>query len=63
MGRVRTRRPQDPVPAGEVCDNDLDHWFPDAILYPRPSPIPSTPKPPLTMADLPPACRQVLLAP
>jgi penicillin-insensitive murein DD-endopeptidase len=58
MGRVRTRRPQDPVPAGEVCDNDLDHWFLDAILYPRPWPIPSTPKPPLTMA-----CRQVLLAP
>ena len=46
-------RPQDPVPAGEVCGNDLDHWFTDAILYPRPSPIPSTPKPPLTMADLP----------
>jgi murein endopeptidase len=49
-------RPQDPVPAGEVCGNDLDHWFTDTILYPRPA-IPSTPKPPLTMADLAPACR------
>jgi hypothetical protein len=36
----------------------------NAILYPKPSPIPSKPKPPpLTMADLPPAGRQVLLAP
>ena len=34
----------------------------NAILYPKPSPIPSKP-PPLTMADLPPAGRQVLLAP
>jgi penicillin-insensitive murein DD-endopeptidase len=50
------------VPAGDGCGNELDHWFTDAILYPRLSPIPSTPKP-LTMADLPPACRQVLLAP
>jgi penicillin-insensitive murein DD-endopeptidase len=56
-------RPQDPVPASEVCGRDLDHWFTDEILYPRPSPIPPKPKPPLTMADLPPACRQVLLTP
>jgi penicillin-insensitive murein endopeptidase len=55
-------QPQDPVPADEVCGKDLDHWFTDEILYPRPSPIPSKPKPPLTMADLPPACHQVLLA-
>jgi hypothetical protein len=27
----------------------------------RPSPIQPKPKPPLTMADLPPACRQVLM--
>jgi penicillin-insensitive murein DD-endopeptidase len=53
-------RPQDPVPEGEVCGKDLDYWFTDAILHPKPSPIPSKPKPPLTMADLPPACRQVL---
>ena len=56
-------RPQDPVPEGEVCGKDLDHWFTDAILHPKPSLIPSKPPPPLTMADLPPACRQVLLAP
>jgi penicillin-insensitive murein endopeptidase len=56
-------RPQDPVPPGEQCGADLDHWFTDEILHPKPSPIPPKPRPPLKMADLPPACRQVLLAP
>jgi hypothetical protein len=36
----------DPVPAGKVCGNELDHWFTDTILYPRLA-DPSTPKPPL----------------
>jgi penicillin-insensitive murein endopeptidase len=56
-------QPQEPVPEGEVCGADLDYWFSDEVLHPKPSPVPSKPKPPLTMADLPPACRQVLLAP
>ena len=56
-------KPQEPTPAGEGCGKDLDHWFTDAVLYPKPSPIPPTPRPSLKMADLPPACRQVLLAP
>ena len=54
---------QDPVPAGDGCGKELDHWFSEAILHPKPSPIPPQPRPPLKMADLPPACRQVLLAP
>ena len=57
-------KPQDPVPAGDGCGKDLDWWFSDAVLHPKPEPPPKTPpKPPMTMADLPPACRQVLLAP
>jgi penicillin-insensitive murein endopeptidase len=56
-------KPQDPVPAGEGCGKDLDHWFTDAILYPKPSPTPPKPRPSLKMADLPLTCRQVLLAP
>jgi penicillin-insensitive murein endopeptidase len=56
-------KPQEPVPAGEGCGKDLDYWFTDAILHPKPSPTPSKPRPPLKMAYLPPACRQVLLAP
>jgi penicillin-insensitive murein DD-endopeptidase len=57
-------KPQEPAPAGDGCTgDDLDHWFTDAILHPRPLPIQPQQKPPLKMADLPDACRQVLLAP
>jgi len=55
---------QEPTSASEGCSGaDLDHWFTDAILHPRPSPIQPQEKPPLRMADLPDACRRVLLAP
>ncbi len=54
---------QDPVPAGEGCGKELDWWFTDAVLHPKPSPEPEKPRPPMKMADLPPACRQVLAAP
>jgi penicillin-insensitive murein endopeptidase len=54
---------QPPVPAGDGCGKDLDWWFSDAVLHPKPAPTP-TPRPrPIAMKDLPPACRQVLLAP
>jgi penicillin-insensitive murein DD-endopeptidase len=55
--------PQGPPGGGEGCGADLDKWFTDEILHPKPAPIPPKPKPPLRMADLPAACRQVLLAP
>jgi penicillin-insensitive murein DD-endopeptidase len=55
--------PQPPLPPNDGCSSkDLDHWFTEEILHPRPAPIQPKPKPPLRMADLPPACRQVLLA-
>ena len=54
---------QPPVPAVEGCGKDLDYWFQPSILRPIPPLIPPKPKPPLTMADLPVACRQVLIAP
>ncbi|MEA2937710.1 MAG: penicillin-insensitive murein DD-endopeptidase [Alphaproteobacteria bacterium] len=57
---------QEPVPAGDGCGKDLDWWFQDSVLHPKPSPPPKTPpkpRPPITMKDLPPACRAVLLAP
>jgi penicillin-insensitive murein endopeptidase len=61
-------KPQDAVPAGDGCGKELDHWFTDAILHPKPAPPPDPknppkPRPQMTMADLPPACRTVLLAP
>ena len=55
--------PQPPGSADDGCGKELDHWFTDAILYPKPPTIPPKPKPPLKMADLPGACRHVLLAP
>ena len=50
-------RPQDPVPPGDGCDKSLDWWFTDEALHPKPTP----PGKPLTLAQLPAACRQVLL--
>jgi penicillin-insensitive murein endopeptidase len=54
---------QEPVPAGDGCGKDLDWWFSDAVLHPKPSPEPEKPPAPTKMADLPPFCRQVLAAP
>lgn len=54
-------QPQDPVLPGDGCDASLAHWFSDAVLHPKINPN-AKPKPPLTMAQLPPACRQVLVA-
>jgi penicillin-insensitive murein endopeptidase len=54
---------QPPVPPGEGCGKELDWWFRDAVLHPPPPKEPPKPKPALTMAGLPPACRQVLIAP
>jgi penicillin-insensitive murein DD-endopeptidase len=52
-------RGQDPVPAGDGCDSSLDWWFTEEALHPKPAP----PKPPLTMAELPAACSNILGAP
>ena len=56
-------KPQEPVKSGDGCGKDLDWWFRDAVLFPKPPKEPPKPKPPIKLADLPPACRQVLLAP
>jgi penicillin-insensitive murein endopeptidase len=61
-------KPQDPVPAEEGCGKDLDWWFRDAVIHPKPEPPPDPtkprkPRPQTTMKDLPPACRAVLAAP
>ena len=59
-GQADYCKPQDPVPAGDGCGKELDHWFTDGILHPK---EPGKPKPPLILADLPNACRAVLTAP
>jgi penicillin-insensitive murein DD-endopeptidase len=50
-------RPQEPVPPGDGCDKSLNWWFTNEALHPKAS----LPAKPLTMAQLPPECRQVLL--
>ncbi|MCI0599028.1 MAG: penicillin-insensitive murein endopeptidase [Beijerinckiaceae bacterium] len=56
----RACRDQDPVPPGDGCDASLAWWFSDAVIHPRPGPV--KPRPPLTMAQLPPECGRVLTA-
>jgi penicillin-insensitive murein endopeptidase len=55
--------PQPARPAGDGCGKELDHWFTDAELHPKPDPTPPKPRTGPKMAELPAACRQVLLAP
>jgi penicillin-insensitive murein DD-endopeptidase len=48
----------------EGCSaGDLAYWFKDSVLHPKPPKLPPKPKPPITLAQLPGACRQVLNAP
>ncbi len=54
---------QAPPPAGDGCDATLDWWFSDEALNPPPPKEPPKPRPPLSMADLPPACAAVASAP
>jgi penicillin-insensitive murein endopeptidase len=52
---------QDPVPPGDGCDHaSLAYWFSPGVLHPRPQLGPTRPRPALTLADLPAACRTVL---
>jgi penicillin-insensitive murein endopeptidase len=55
---------QPPPADGEGCSaSDLAYWFKDSVLHPKPPVTPPKPKPPMTLAQLPAACRQVLAAP
>jgi penicillin-insensitive murein endopeptidase len=57
-------RSQPPVPGGDGCaDKDFAYWFSDRVLHPGPPKKGGKPSHELTMADLPPACKQVLAAP
>ena len=54
---------QPPPADSEGCSTtDLAYWFSDAVLHPKPPKVPPKPKPPMTLAQLPAACRQVLTA-
>jgi penicillin-insensitive murein endopeptidase len=56
-------QPQPPPDPGDGCGHELDFWFKESTLHPLPPLIPPKPKPPLTLAGLPPACKQIVQAP
>jgi penicillin-insensitive murein endopeptidase len=54
--------PQSPPPKSEGCASaDLAYWFTDPVIHAQPST--GKPGPPITLSQLPTACRQILLAP
>jgi penicillin-insensitive murein endopeptidase len=56
--------PQPPPSEDEGCaPADFAYWFSDPVIHPRPSMEPSKPASPITLAQLPAACREILLAP
>jgi len=56
-------RAQAPPPPGDGCGADLDYWFSAEPYKPAPPPTkPAKPPKPVTLADLPPSCREVLNA-
>jgi len=55
---------QPPPDDQEHCAaTDFAYWFSDAVLHPKPPKEPPKPKAPITVAELPAACREVLAAP
>jgi penicillin-insensitive murein endopeptidase len=56
-------KPQSPPDEGDGCGHELDYWFKDTTLHPVPPLIPAKPKPPLTLAGLPPMCKSIVQAP
>src|SRR3954464_356248 len=55
---------QPPPADSEGCSaGALAYWFKDSVLHPKPPKFRPKPKPPMTLAQLPAACRQVLAAP
>jgi penicillin-insensitive murein DD-endopeptidase len=55
---------QPPPSADEGCSvKDFAYWFSEPVLHPSLPTTPPKPRPPITLADLPAACRQILIAP
>jgi penicillin-insensitive murein endopeptidase len=55
-------RHQPAVPESAACGKELDYWFSDRVLHPKKK-VGGKPPRPLMLADLPPACKNVLDAP
>ena len=59
----RECKDQPPVPEGDGCGHALDCWFKESTLHPAPPKVPAKPRPALTLAGLPTACKQIVMAP
>jgi len=55
-------RHQPAVPESAACGKELDYWFSDRVLHPKPKKG-GKPRKQIMLADLPPACKNVLDAP
>ena len=55
-----TCTPQEGMPSGDGCDKSLAWWFTDEAMHPKADPK-AKPKPPITLAQLPPECRKVAI--
>ena len=53
----------DPTAIEGCSTGDLAYWFKDSVLHPKPPKVPPKPRPPMTLAQLPAACKAVLAAP
>jgi penicillin-insensitive murein DD-endopeptidase len=53
----------DPGTSEGCSTGDLAFWFKNSVIHPKPPKVPPKPKPPMTMASLPAACKAVLNAP
>ena len=56
-------KPQDPPKDDEGCGAELDKWFKESILHPKPPVTPAKPAPQLKLAQMPAACRVIVQAP
>jgi hypothetical protein len=56
-------KPQPPVPDGDGCGRDLEHWIKHPVVPPAPSLTPEKPKPGITLARLPAACKEIVMTP
>jgi penicillin-insensitive murein DD-endopeptidase len=56
-------KPQPPPEASDGCGHALDFWFKESTLHPVAPLVPLKPGPPLTLAGLPKACKQIVDAP
>src|SRR5882757_484811 len=62
-GSGECERQPDPAESEGCSAKDLAYWFKDSVIHPKPPKTPPKPKPPMTMASLPAACKAVLAAP